>query len=238
MKYISTRGQSPALSFSEILIMKRFIAFLFAIVMLTIGKPMQSFAQEQDTAKPALPVSDTSKAMPAMPDTARTGTQPVTDTTKTKTKSANVSADQSAEISDRISNKEKKAAKKHWGLLYRIHMIGHKRRERKAYINQGHHEFYLRTKRDRKRISRHHLNPTKPTKSSKKMQRKIQKAFNKSDKDRKQHMKDAEEPAPKEENGKQEPESEKPKENKDVPKNDTEKPKDDTTSHKLFQDIR
>ncbi len=211
--------------------MKRFIAFLFAIVMLTIGKPMFLYAQEHDTTMPAVPMPDTTKA--ATPATADTGNKvsPVKPAIQTSVKTG--------EITDRIQNKEKAAPKKHWNLLYRIHMIGHKKRERRAYINQGHHEFYLRTRRDQKRISRHHLNPYKPTKSSKKMQKKIQHAFNKKDKATNKREKDneappAEEtPKAKDESGKQE-ETEKPKENKDAPKSDNDKPKEDTTKPKLF----
>ena len=211
--------------------MKRFIAFLFAIVMLTIGKPMFSYAQEHDTTMPAVPMPDTAKA--AIPASADTGNKvnPAKPAIQTSVKSG--------EITDQIQNKEKAAPKKHWNLLYRIHMIGHKKRERRAYINQGHHEFYLRTKRDRKRISRHHLNPYKPTKSSKKMQKKIQHSLNKRDKDNNKRQKDneaapAEEtPKTKEENGKQE-DTEKPKETKDMPKSESDKPKEDTTKPKLY----
>ncbi len=213
--------------------MKRFVAFLFAIAMLTIGTSTMSRAQESDTTKPAIP----------MPDTAIVPTQSVTDTTTKKGPDKIVvqPPSQSSEITDRIQNKEKKVKKEKWNLLYRIHMIGHKKREHRAYINQGHHEFYLRTKKDQRRISRHHLNPYKPTKSSKKMQKQIQKSVNKRNDASQKRKKDEAEPLPqtevpktKDENVKQEPEPEKTKENRDLPKSEGESPKQDTLKPKLF----
>ena len=113
--------------------MKRFIAFLFAFVMLTIGNPMQSFSQQQDTTKPAVPASDT--ARPAVPgqDTAGLHTGITDSAGAGKTIKDSTGAASGADATKAESAKPKKD-KKRWNIVDRIHMIGYKKREKRRYI--------------------------------------------------------------------------------------------------------
>lgn len=61
------------------------------------------------------------------------------------------------------NKKKKQAHKKSW--LYRFL---HKRHDREQLWNTGHTEFKNRPKREQKKISRHHLDPNKKLKESKK----------------------------------------------------------------------
>ena len=157
--------------------MNKFIAFLIVLIILVVGKPVHLHAQTTDSVRPIGTPVDTQNMFAPVRDTS----------TRTVAQPAPVSYYPRPVKKHDASDKKKK---EHKSLLYRIHMIGYKKREKRRYIEHGHHEFYLRSKHEQKRISRHHLNPYKPTKSDKKMVAKIKKDLEKA-KDKKQEAKEA-----------------------------------------------
>ncbi len=74
-----------------------------------------------------------------------------------------------APLESAAKEKKKKKHKKSW-----IYRFLHKKHDRLQKYNTGHTEFKNRPKREQKRISKHHLDPNKPIKQSKKDKQKMQ----------------------------------------------------------------
>jgi hypothetical protein len=220
-------------NFSQFSIMTKAAAVLIAIFLLLLGNPIVSFSQQQDTIKsePALMPMGSPQKEAIKPQVAVT---PAIEKTAKK---------EQPTPKKHNNKKEKKS------LMHRLRMIGHKKRERAKWHNEGHHELYTKSPREQKRITRHHLSPNKIVKTDKKMMARAMNAGKKDNKKSKGESagskeevatsideakpqdkgKTKEEGVPKEEAKQKEdekPKQETPKE-EPKPKEETEKPKGD-----------